>query len=192
MSCLQPFLPPNEAPSFYGEGPVGGVVGTPYNYQLDATDPNLPNDTLSYSLIAPIPAGMTINQATGLISWVPSSIQVGVSTVKARVTDAGGLYATQTFTMTVAANLPPVITSKPPTTGKVGVPYNYTMLATDPNGGPITYRGLTGNPSNLSINATTGVVTWTPTAAGSIRLRLRATDPGNLSADQSYYVTVVP
>jgi len=192
ISCLQPFLPPNEAPSFYGAGPVGGVVGTPYNYQLDATDPNLPNDTLSYNLIAPIPAGMKINQATGLISWVPSSIQVGVSTVKARVTDAGGLYATQTLTMTVAANLPPVITSKPPTTGKVGVPYNYTLLATDPNGGPITYRGLTGNPSNLSIDATTGVVTWTPTAAGSIRLRLRATDTGNLSAEQSFYVTVAP
>jgi cytochrome c peroxidase len=192
LSCLQPFLPPNEAPSFYGEGPVGGVAGTPYNYQLDATDPNLPNDTLSYSLIAPIPAGMTVNQATGLISWVPSSIQVGVSTVKARVTDAGGLYATQTFSMTVAANLPPVITSKPPTKGKVGVPYTYTLLATDPNGGPISYLGLTGNPTNLSINATTGVVTWTPTAAGSIRLRLRATDTGNLSADQSFYVTVAP
>ncbi len=192
LSCLQPFLSPNEAPSFYGEGPVGGVAGTPYNYQLDATDPNLPNDTLSYSLVAPIPAGMTVNQATGLISWVPSSVQVGVSTVKARVTDAGGLYATQTLTMTVAANLPPVITSKPPTKGKVGVPYTYTLLATDPNGGPITYRGLTGNPTNLSINATTGVVTWTPTAAGSIRLRLRATDTGNLAADQSFYVTVAP
>ena len=86
----------------------------------------------------------------------------------------------------------PVITSKPPTKGKVGVSYNYTLLATDPNGGPITYRGLTGNPANLSINATTGVVTWTPTAAGSIRLRLRATDTGNLSADQSFYVTVAP
>jgi cytochrome c peroxidase len=192
MSCLQPFLPPNEAPSFYGTGPVGGVAGTPYNYQLDATDPNLPNDTLTYSLLAPIPAGMKVSQTTGLISWVPSSTQVGVHTVKARVTDAGGLYATQTLTMTVAANLPPVITSKPPTTGKVGVPYNYTLRATDPNGGPITYLGLTGNPGNLSINATTGIVTWTPTAAGSIRLRLRATDTGNLSADQSFYVTVAP
>ena len=192
MSCLQPFLPANSAPSFYGAGPVGGIVGTPYNYQLDATDPNLPNDSLTYSLLAPIPAGMTVNQATGLISWVPSSIQVGVNTVKARVTDAGSLYATQTLTMTVAANLPPVITSKPPTTGKVGVPYNYTLRATDPNGGPITYRGLTGNPANLSINATTGVVTWTPTTAGSIRLRLQAVDTGNLSATQSFYVTVAP
>ena len=192
MSCLQPFLPANSAPSFYGAGPVGGIVGTPYNYQLDATDPNLPNDSLSYSLLAPIPAGMTVNQATGLISWVPSSIQVGVNTVKARVTDAGSLYATQTLTMTVAANLPPVITSKPSTTGKVGVAYNYTLRATDPNGGPITYKAMTGNPANLSINATTGVVTWTPTTAGSIRLRLQAVDTGNLSATQSFYVTVAP
>ena len=192
MSCLQPFLPANEAPSFTSSAPTSGLTGTPYSYQATATDPNLPNDTLTYSLLAPIPAGMTVNPTTGLISWVPSSIQVGVHTVKARVTDAGGLYTTQIFTVTVAANLAPVITSKPPTTGKVGVPYNYTLRATDPNGGPITYKGMTGNPANLSINATTGVVTWTPTAAGSIRLRLQAVDTGNLSATQSFYVTVAP
>ena len=194
MSCLQPFLSANGAPSFYGAGPVGGIVGTPYNYQLDATDPNLPNDSLTYSLVAPIPARMTINQATGLISWVPLSTQVGVNTVNARVTDAGGLYVTQTLTMTVAANLPPVISSKPLTTGKVGVPYNYTLRATDPNGGTITYLSRVGNPSNLSINATTGVVTWTPTAGqvGNILIRLRAIDPGNLAAEQAFYVKVSP
>ena len=154
----------------------------------------LPNDSLTYSLVAPIPARMTINQATGLISWVPLSTQLGVNTVNARVTDAGGLYVTQTLTMTVAANLPPVINSKPSTKGKVGVPYTYTLQATDPNGGTITYLSKVGNPSNLSINATTGVVTWTPTAGqvGKILIRLRATDPGNLAAEQSFYVTVAP
>ena len=114
--------------------------------------------------------------------------------MNARVTDAGGLYVTQTLTMTVAANLPPVISSKPLTTGKVGVPYNYTLRATDPNGGTITYLSRVGNPSNLSINATTGVVTWTPTAGqvGNILIRLRAIDPGNLAAEQAFYVKVSP
>jgi cytochrome c peroxidase len=192
MSCLQPFLPANEAPSFMPSTPANGVTGTPYSHQVLATDPNLPNDSLAYSLVAPIKAGMTINSATGKISWVPSSTQVGANAVNVRVTDAGGLYTTQILTVNVAANVAPVITSKPPTTGKVGVPYNYTVQATDVNGGPIVFSGLTGNPVNLSVNATTGVVTWTPTAAGSIRIRLRAIDSGNLAAIQTFYVTVAP
>ncbi len=192
MSCLQPFLPANEAPSFMPSTPVMGVTGTPYSHQVIATDPNLPNDSLVYSLVAPIKAGMTINSVTGKISWVPSSTQVGANAVNVRVADAGGLYTTQTLKVYVVANVAPVITSMPATTGKVGVPYYYRVRATDANGGPIVYSGLTGNPTNLSVNATTGVVTWTPTVAGSIRIKVRATDPGNMSAIQTFYVTVAP
>jgi cytochrome c peroxidase len=190
LSCLQPFLV-NGAPSFTSSAPVSGLVGTPYTYQVVAVSENQPSN-ITYSLVAPIRAGMTINPVTGLINWKPSSIQLGANVVNVRATDVGGSYATQTFTVNVAANIAPVITSKPPTTGKVGVPYNYTVQATDANGGPITYRGMTGNPTNLSINATTGVVTWTPTTAGSIRIRLQAVDTGNLAATQSFYVTVAP
>ena len=172
--------------------PVMGVTGTPYSHQVIATDPNLPNDSLVYSLVAPIKAGMTINSVTGKISWVPSSTQVGANAVNVRVADAGGLYTTQTLKVYVVANVAPVITSMPATTGKVGVPYYYRVRATDANGGPIVYSGLTGNPTNLSVNATTGVVTWTPTVAGSIRIKVRATDPGNMSAIQTFYVTVAP
>ncbi|MEI8014177.1 MAG: putative Ig domain-containing protein [Nitrospira sp.] len=164
-----------------------GKVGTAYRYDVDATDAN--GDTLSYRLVAPIPAGMTITQATGLISWTPTVN--GAVPVTVRVTDGGGLYAQQSFTVTVAANAAPVIDSRPSTTGKVGAPYTYMVHATDPNGDAITYRGSgLGNPSNCSVDATTGVVSWTPTLAGNIRIRVRASDTAGLTTEQSFYVQV--
>lgn len=194
MSCLQPFLTANSAPSFYPVTPRSAVVGTPYSYRMSATDPNLPNDRLTYSLVGSIPEGMTINSG-GMISWVPLATQVGNHDVNVRVSDMGGLFVTQTVTMTAAANLPPVIISKPSMKAKVGVPYSYTLRAWDPNGSSgMKYISRYGNPANLSIDATTGVVTWTPTAGqvGKIVVRLRVTDPGNLSAEQTFYVTVAP
>jgi hypothetical protein len=164
-----------------------GKVGTAYRYDVDATDPN--GDTLTYRLVAPIPAGMTINQGTGLISWTPTAN--GSFPITVRVTDVGGLFVQQSFTITVAANAAPVITSRPPLTGKVGVPYSYTVIATDPNGDAITYRGSgLGNPNEFSVNATTGVVSWTPAQAGSIRIRVRASDTAGLTVEQSFFVAV--
>ena len=164
-----------------------GKVGTAYRYDVNATDAN--GDTLTYRLVAPIPAGMTINQATGLISWTPSAN--GAFPVTVRVTDVGGLFAQQSFTVTVAGNAAPVIDSRPSLTGKVGVPYNYTVHATDPNGDAITYRGSgLGNPNEFSVNATTGVVSWTPALAGSIRIRVRASDTAGLTTEQSFFVQV--
>ena len=162
-------------------------VGQAYRYDVNATDAN--GETLTYRLVAPIPAGMTINQATGLISWTPTAN--GAFPVTVRVTDVGGLFVQQSFTVRVGANnAAPVIDSVPPLTGKVGVPYNYRVHATDPNGDAITYRKGGDDPNNFSVNATTGVVSWTPTQAGSIRIRVRARDTAGLETEQRVFVQV--
>jgi hypothetical protein len=45
---------------------------------------------------------MNINAITGLISWAPTTAQVGVHPVTVKVTDQGNLSATQSFNVTVA------------------------------------------------------------------------------------------
>jgi FtsP/CotA-like multicopper oxidase with cupredoxin domain len=40
-----------------------------FNYQVLASDPN--EDQMRYRLIGPLPAGLSINQDTGLVSWIP-------------------------------------------------------------------------------------------------------------------------
>ncbi|MBA7551475.1 hypothetical protein ES705_44015 [subsurface metagenome] len=86
-------------------------------------------------------------------------------------------------------NNPPEITSSAITSGKVGVVYNYGVEATDPEEDVLTYS-LTEKPLNMSIVATTGVISWTPTDAGVFGVTVKAYD-GALGDSQSFNITVV-
>src|SRR5262245_56780955 len=71
------------------------------------------------------------------------------------------------------------ISSSPPTTATVGQPYTYPATSS-PNG---TWTLVTG-PAGMTINAATGVVTWTPTPDqfGQQPVEIKVTDPcGNTS-----------
>ncbi len=67
---------------------------------MDATDPDA-DDTLTYTLDSG-PPGMSIDAVTGLIQWTPVVEQIGTHDITVRVTDSGGLSATQSFQITVA------------------------------------------------------------------------------------------
>ncbi|MBL8347684.1 MAG: putative Ig domain-containing protein, partial [Rubrivivax sp.] len=179
----------NVAPQITTTAVTTASVGVAYSYDVNATDAN--GGTLTYSLTQ-APTGMTINASTGLIAWTPTSAQAGSQAVTVRVTDPGGLFATQAYTITVtAANVAPQITTTAVTTASVGVAYSYDVNATDANGGTLTYS-LTQAPTGMTINASTGLIAWTPTAAqaGSQAVTVRVTDPGGLFAAQSFTVSV--
>ena len=102
----------NDAPTFVSTPETTATVGKEYNYDVNATDPDIV-DTLVYSLIIE-PMGMTIDAATGLIKWTPTSEQTGANDVAVRVADGGSTPAssTQPFTITVTmanANIPVII-----------------------------------------------------------------------------------
>src|SRR5207245_9083135 len=65
-----------------------------------ATDPDIPANTLTFALVAG-PSGMTLDPATGVLTWTPSEAQ-GPSTnvITVRVSDDGTppLRATPRFT----------------------------------------------------------------------------------------------
>jgi len=73
------------------------TVGVLYTYDVEATDPN--GDTLTYSLTTK-PAGMDINDTTGVINWTPTIAQIGDHNVTVEVSD-GEKSTTQSFTITV-------------------------------------------------------------------------------------------
>mgnify|MGYP001024426723 CR=1 FL=1 len=94
------------APSIVSTPPTTAFEGRLYHYPLAASDAD--GDELVYSLDV-APAGMNIDAYSGLIAWTPTGDQVGAQTVIVRVTDPGGLFATQSFTIAVAGqNAPPV------------------------------------------------------------------------------------
>ena len=90
------------------------------------------------------------------------------------------------FTGCFLLNSSPVIESDPVTTAKEGVAYTYDVEATDPNGDTLTYS-LTTSPPSMTINANTGVINWTPAAAGSVEVTVEVSDESK-STTQSFTI----
>lgn len=146
-------------------------------------------DPLAYSLAAS-PEGMAIDGVTGIVAWTPTVGQVGPRSVIVRVNNGVGGFTTQAFSVLVSAgvpNRPPVIDTRPPLVAVVGTPFGYTLHASDPDGGPVTYA-VRGGPAGFAIDASSGVVTWTPTAAETAVVVLTATDAGGAAGVQSFLV----
>jgi hypothetical protein len=92
----------------------------------------------------------------------------------------------------VACNHPPQITSTPVTTVTVGQAYGYDVDATDPDSGDTLAYSLTIAPSGMSINPSSGLISWTPDAAGSFDVAVEVSDGKGGAARQPFRVTVVP
>jgi len=85
-------------------------------------------------------------------------------------------------------NHPPQITSTPVTSATVGEAYTYDVAATDPDGDTLTYS-LLAAPTGMTINSSTGLINWIPTAAGSFGVTVKVSD-GELSDSQSFTIVV--
>jgi len=73
------------------------TLGETFTYNVEATDPE--GDALTYSLTASCPAGMTIDENSGVISWTPTTI--GSYGVTVEVSD-GESSDIQSFSITVS------------------------------------------------------------------------------------------
>jgi len=140
-------------------------AGQVLSIQPVASDPDLPDDVLSFSLSGD-PTGLSLSTATGGITWVPSEDQVGQWPMTLTVTDLGGLSDSTSFTVTVQAlGSPPSIEAIPDQTLLAGELLDITAQATDPDlpDDELTFS-LTRAPQSMAINAPTGRITWTPGA----------------------------
>ncbi len=81
-------------------GSQSGTVGKAASLQINATD-SASGQTLTYSATG-LPAGLSINSTTGLISGTPSA--AGTSTVTVTAKDTTGASGSTSFTWTVAAS----------------------------------------------------------------------------------------
>jgi uncharacterized protein YjdB len=88
-------------------------------------------------------------------------------------------------------NNKPIIGSIPETTAKVGIEYTYEIEATDPDADDVLIYSLTEKPTGMTINTSTGAVSWTPTEAqvGEHQVTIEVSD-GKVSVSQTFTITV--
>src|SRR5439155_198611 len=160
----------------------------------------VPINTLTYSLDAGAPAGMTINASSGVLSWTPSEAQgPGTSTITVRVTDNGlpSLNDMKRFTVVAnEVNSPPVLAAIPNQYLNEGSPLTLPTRATSAHvpANALTYSLDAGAPAGMRINASSGVLTWTPSEAqgpSTNPVTVRVTDNGLPSLSDLKTFTVV-
>lgn len=86
-------------------------------------------------------------------------------------------------------NSPPVVTSTALTSATLLQPYSYQVVATDASGDTLTYS-LPTAPLGMTIEATTGLITWLPPGTGALPVVVRVADQSGASATQPFTVTV--
>jgi len=157
-----------------------GTVGTAYTATSLAAAGGTPPYTWSAS---GLPSGLSISSA-GVISGTPAA--AGSFSVTVQATDSAQVTATKSFSITVIGVL--TITTATLPAGTVGSPYSQTLAA---SGGTAPYTwSASGLPSGLSMSSA-GVISGTPTAAGSFSVTLTVTDSAKATAAKSFSITVV-
>lgn len=174
-------------------GPLAqnGVAQTSYNIT------SFPAATAGTYTLAPVPAGplpawISVNSSSGLVTITPTtagsfSFTMGATT--AATAGAPAYTVSQNLQITVTAATAPVISTNMPASpaaaGTVGTSVaasNYTITATTPpaiDAGSYTLVPVapSTNPG-LGVDANTGAITGTPNASGTFVLRLGATNSG--------------
>ena len=161
-----------------------GQVGSPYSTTLSAAGGTAP---YTWTLTSgTLPAGLHLDSATGVISGLPtagSSATPLTFTVTDSANPTGTATASVTLTITV---VPLVITTTSLPDGQVGVAYSATLTSSGGTGA-VSWTRLAGTlPAGLQLQAATGVISGTPTAAVSnVSLTFTATDSGTPAQTES-------
>jgi hypothetical protein len=171
----------NDAPLITSSPNLNTEVGVPYYYNVTAVDGD--NDVLHYSL-PKAPPGLTIDSLTGRIRWMPADR--GYFEVNVEVSD-GDLTAHQIYYL-IVGNIAPRITSMPLLTAMTGVLYVYNVTAEDANNDTLTFS-LNSKIIGMEMEATSGRITWTPSAGGSVDVSVRVSD-GKLRDEQNFTIIV--
>ena len=193
----------NLAPVLGAIGNQSVNEGATLTFNASATDPDLPSQTLSYTLdAASLALGMTINNSTGAFSWTPTEAQGGLTpSVTITVTDngTGNLTDSETFTITVGdTNLAPVLAAIGNQTVNEGSTLTFTATATDADlpANTLTYSlDAASIALGMSIDANTGAFSWTPTEAQggltpSVTITVTDNGTGNLTDSETFTITV--
>lgn len=160
-----------------------GMVGKAYSADFNGSGGHTP-----YSFSIPsgsLPAGTSLTPSTGVVAGTPNT--AGTYNFTARLTDAKGNTSSSSQSVAIAAAL---VINGSFANGTKNDSYSSSVTA---SGGwaPRTFTKVSGTlPSGLSLSAG-GVLSGTPTAAGTFSFTVRVTDADGATKDKAMSVTIV-
>jgi len=165
-------LPNGTVAASYGTQTLSGNGGaTPYTFAVT---------------VGALPAGLSLNTNTGAITGTPTSDASKTFTVTA--TDNNGCIGTQFYTVTPAC--PAITVSGAPPSGTTGTAYSSTTFTASGANGSYTFSKTSGTlPAGLALSSG-GVLSGTPTAAGTYGFTVTATDTSGCTGSKSNSVTI--
>ena len=154
---------------------AAGTVGTTYNQTLGAAGGITP---YSWAVTTgSLPAGLSLNSATGAITGKPTGPQVGAISFTVTVTDSENPTKTASASLSITISAPTLtITTSSLSAGVINQSYSATVAAT---GGVTPYTWSISSaslPAGFSINSSTGAITGTPTATGTSSFTVQVID----------------
>ena len=178
------------SPTSFGGASGSSFVITGVGFSSGAVVTFVGNDNTQYAA-----ATTTYTNATSLTATTPVAFPVSNSPYGVTVTLTTG--ATTTRAALITAGSAPSWTTASGSLGSFseGAAVSVTVVATDPDGGAITYSLQSGSlPSGLSLNTSTGVISGTASAVTvdtTSSFTIRATDVGTNYTDRTFSITIL-
>ncbi len=166
-------------------------TGDRVNLRVSATDPQgLP---LTYTAKS-LPSGLSMYSGNGRIFGqisTPGSYSTTVTVTNGKTSSTSTITWTVSNRLVGATNLPPVIAQPAAQATQAGTTGSLQILGSDPEGSSLTYSA-SGLPAGLTLSPTTGLISGTPTTAGTYTVQITAADAGGATASTSFIWTITP
>lgn len=159
-------FPANPSPT-----PMFFSVGQPLTYATVAASELIGNESGVFTVTPSLPAGMTFNPNTGVISGTPSNLQASANYTICYTNACG--TSCRIITLTPSNSSCPLNVSYSPYRNNLTKNRNVSLVPTITAGVPTTFSVTPNLPAGLSLNSTNGIITGSPTV---------------LSAANSYFV----
>ena len=184
----------NVVPEIITDGPFTATEGIEFSQLLESSDDN--DGIITWSFKSGKPGWLEINASTGLLSGTPANSDVVTdASFVIKVNDGNDGNTEKPYDYSVInVNNNPVFSVIPVgivTTAEDAV-YSTDIDATDSDVGDILAYSLTVKPTGMTINSSSGVISWTPdnSFVGTHTITVKATDLSGGFVSQSYTLQV--